>query len=281
MPGLIALGCTARVESFTADADTGTTHAVFTVERSSIAGSQQAPRAAAFAGFVQLPAFADAPRTLELAGLLPVLPPVGGCTELDTHSNANVPLASFEHLELLEAGDVSIVAGDGTVALAPRAFPTVTDSISGLVYSTRDRAAEPLPAAAAYTVRAAGSVGIGGFAAQATAPAELESVTLGGVPLAEAKLIDPGSPIDVTWGVGVAGDVVYVELATDDGTPASVCAFKDEVGTGTVPAGTLHGLGAGRLSVHRARSVRFEAPDVQQGLLRFDFEIDASLVFEH
>jgi hypothetical protein len=274
----LALGCTTRVVDYTADADTGTTHALISVERSVEAESPAAPRAAAFASFVRLPAFADAPRVLQLSGLLPELPAVGQCAELadDVPEGA---LGDVGTLAFLEVGDVSIATSTATTRLAPRAFPTVTDSIAGLVYSTRDRAAEPLPAATGYAVTAAGAGEIDPLRVEARAPRELEAVRVAGVALGDLDTLDVDEPLLVSWAPGVAGDVVWIELGADGAAP-SACAFADEAGAGRLPAGALRAVGAGRVTVHRTRLVQFGAPDVQHGELRFDFSIGRAVTFE-
>jgi hypothetical protein len=96
--------------------------------------------------------------------------------------------------------------------------------------------------------------------------------------MAELKEVSVGGPIDVTWGVGEPGDVVVAELATQEG--ALACAYRDEVGAGTIPAGKLDKVGSGRFSLHRIRTATFRAPGVDFGELAFQFELGTSVTFK-
>jgi hypothetical protein len=272
-----ALGCTNEVPH-TSDEATGSTHAIITVERSSAANREASDRAAAVATFVRVPVTVDSAVALDVIGLELALPEMSQCAARDSQRDPSVPLSPIDQVELLDAGDVSIVAAELDTTLAPRAFPTVTDLVSGVVYTTRDLAAEPLPAGVAYEVQAAGSAALEPLEVTGKAPPELSSVTLGGRPLSEVRTVQPTQPIDLTWAVGAPGDVVYVELTAQD-APATVCAFRDDDGAASVPAGAFAGRGAGRISLHRVRSHVFETPALASGELRFDFELAADVTF--
>lgn len=275
---LTALGCSAELEQYTADADTGSTHALVSVERSADVGQREAARAGVLAGFVQMPADIDARSLFDLVGLSRPLPAVGQCrTRADAGSAP--PLSSVGHVEFLEAGDVSVATVESRTALAPHAFPTVTELISGVVYTTRDRSAAPLPAGTAYVLHTSGSADVPTLSVEREAPPELETVTIGGVPLAELHELGTSEPLDVTWAVGATSDIVLVELSSADGSSSSVCAFRDDAGAGTVPGGVFAGLGAGRVALHRVRAVSFSSAGLDVGELRFDFEIAASVTF--
>jgi hypothetical protein len=181
-------------------------------------------------------------------------------------------------VELLEAGDVWVGTVGSEATLAPHAFPTVTDQIAGVLYASRDRSSSAFPAASSYSVRTAGGPSMPSISITRDAPAELDTVTLGGVALAEVKELGTSAPIDVTWGVGTSGDVVVAELSTPDGVLA--CAFRDEVGAGTIPAGKFDKAGSGRFSLHRIRTATFRAPGVDFGELAFQFELGTSITFK-
>ncbi|MEB2313437.1 MAG: hypothetical protein OZ921_20680 [Sorangiineae bacterium] len=275
-----ATACSAEMETYTSDAESGSTHALISVERSAVAGDAGSARAGALAGFVRMPADTDAQSVLGWVGLAVELPAPGQCAaRLDATATPRGAMAATAHLELIDAGNVTLSAGDGELTLAPRAFPTVTDRISGVMYTTRDRSAEPLPAGARYQIRASGGAARAPLAVDADAPPALESVTVGGLPLEELTELAIGAPVDVTWNVGARGDLVVVELAPASGAPATLCAFADEAGVGSVPAGVLERAGSGRFAVHRVRRVGFAAPGVDDGQLRFDFERVASVTF--
>ncbi len=275
-----ATACSAEMEDYTADAETGSTHALITVDRSVAADGTSTPRAGAIAGFVRMPADADARAVLGLVGLGPQLPAPGQCSaRLDPGTGSHNAMAATGRVEFMDAGDVTVDAGDGALTLAPRAFPTVTDRISGVMYTTRDRSADPLPAGVRYAIRTTGSDGVSPISVAADAPPALDGVTVGGLPLQDVRKVSTSAPVDVTWNVGASGDLVYVELVAADGTNSTLCAFRDDSGAGTVPAGAFDRAGPGRLSVHRVRTRDFTTAGVDQGQLRFDFERAATIAF--
>jgi hypothetical protein len=273
---VLAVGaCSAQVDDYQTDASVGSTHALITVERTSSATAPATASAGALAGFVRVPSEVDPRLATQLIGLELDLPPVDTCRTYPDRG-ATSSLAGMGHVEFLEAGSVNVRAGGFSTDLAPRAFPTVTDFISGVMYTTRERAAEPLPPAVPYTIRASGGFEIPPLAVYASAPEALVGVTIRGVPLAEIKTVLSDEPIDLTWSVGRPGDVFWIELSTPDNV-SSVCAFRDEAGVGTVPASAFAGAGSSHLSVHRTRIADFAAQGLDRGVLRFDFELTANV----
>ena len=262
-----------------ADADTGsTTHALITVERSFTENSAEAPRAAAFAGFVRTPPGVDANSMLRLAGFGLDLPAVGQCAEPNSGHSAGVALSPLARVEFLDAGDVTLRTATTNAALATRALPAVTDLIAGVVYTTRDRAAEPLPAAAAYTLSTTGGV-LGSFNVNASAPSLLNAVSVNATPLAELATVATHGAVSLSWSPGLSRDLVYVELTTQDGSATARCTFRDEAGQGSVPAGAFAGSGVGAISLHRVHSEPFTSGSVSAGEVRFDFEQSANVEF--
>lgn len=271
-----AVGCSGEVETYAADADTGSTHALVSVERR-VTLDDQTSRAGAVAGFVRMPAHVDAESLLTLVGLGLDLPEPGKCTSAS--SRPSTPLSPLRDIALLQAGDVTLQASGVTTRLAPRAFPTVADSISGVVYTTRDRSADVLPAGVRYSVSISGGPDLTPVAVTADAPGALEAVTIGGVQLSEVSSVSTSQPIDLTWSVGASGDLVYAQLVGADGKTAAVCSFRDDQGAGTINAGFVSALGDGYLSLHRVRVREFAAPGVDRGQLRFDFELAANVSY--
>lgn len=272
-----ALGCSNQVEETTADAEAGNTHALISVELR-VAAADEASRSEAFAGFVRLPAHTEGRALFGAVGLGLDVPEAGKCSAPAART-PSAGLAGVQRMQLLEAGDVSLVAGDLVTRLAPRVVPTVTDSIAGVVYTTRDPAADLLRAGLPYSVRMTGGPEVPALSLEADAPPRLEGVTVGGVPLEEVETIDTTQPIDLTWSVGSTGDLVYAELLGEDGRAAVVCSFKDELGAGSIGASAFGGAGPGTLSLHRVRSQQFDAPGIERGELRFDFELAASVQY--
>jgi hypothetical protein len=269
------MGCTDHVP-YTTDADTGSTHAFISVERSQ---AGEVERAGALAGFAQMPATVDSTAVLSLVGWALELPPLGQCAARSRERDPNTPLSPIDHVEFLEAGEVKLeTAGTGTT-LAPHAFPTVTDLISGVVYTSRDRSSGALPAGTRYLVRTTGGHGLGPLSVASEAPSSLADVTVAGTSLGSLEALSASRRLEVTWKPGSAGDSLVVEAAALGTTTGTWCAFRDEDGTGVVPAGTVSARGNGKLSVHRIRSQPFEAPGVNRGELRFDFEVTRSVTF--
>lgn len=274
------MGCSAELERYSTDADTGSsTHALVSIQRSLSVDDPGSAKAEALVGFVRVPADVESRPLYELLGLRHAVPSAGQCRVAKGGPESPPSLSGLGKIELLDAGDVELGAGGSAIALAPHAFPTVTDSISGVVYATRDRSSGALPSRTGYLIRTSGGSEVAAIAVQREAPSELDSVTVGGSPLAELSEVSGRDHIDVTWGVGAPGDLVLVELTTADGALGATCAFKDDAGSGTIPAGTLTAAGPGRLALHRVRAAQFSAQAVDVGEIEFDFELGTNLTF--
>jgi hypothetical protein len=271
------LGCASEAP-YVSDEDSGSTHALVSVERSRGARADTQVRAGALAGFVRVPATVDATTALGLVGLERQLPEPGQCASDAALRDTSSAQALSDPVELVAVGDVSVTAAGLPTMLAPMAFPTVTDLISGVVYSTRDLAADPLPAAASYLVRAAGSTGVDPLEISGRAPSELADVSVGGSAIASLRTVSAGAAIPLVWAPGDPADLVYVELTADAG-PDLVCTFRDDGGAATVPAGVFAGRGVGRLVLHRLRTQPLEATGVQGGAFRFDFEVTVDVSY--
>jgi hypothetical protein len=275
----LAAACSVAPVDYGSEADAGSsTHALITVERSSVLNSVETPRAAAFAGFVRTPPGVDASAMLRLAGFGLDLPAVGQCAEPNHERINRIPLNPLGRVEFLDAGDVTLRTSSTNALLATRALPAVTDLIAGVVYTTRDRAADPLPPATTYTLTASGGL-LRAFNVNANAPAQFSSVNVGNTPLAELINVAVQSAIAINWSPGLGRDLVYVELSTQDGSSTTRCTFRDDAGLGSVPAGAFMGTGLGEISLHRVHSEPFASGSVDAGEVRFDFEQSANVEF--
>ncbi|HEX5101196.1 MAG TPA: hypothetical protein VFV94_16910, partial [Polyangiaceae bacterium] len=235
LAGLALAGCT--VEPLPEGESTeSVTHAVVVVERSAEADAPEAVKAEAFAGFLSLPRELEPGRVLPIAELALDLPTAGACKKVEPDRRP-VSTDELSRAELLDAGEVTLVAGGVVTTLAPRAFPSAADAISGVVYTTRDRAAEPLPAATRYTVATSGSGSLDPISAELPAPAALSGVTLLGNPFGEVGTVPADGEVELRWDAGAAGDVVYVSVETDGGS--TLCAFRDDAGRGALPKTAL------------------------------------------
>ncbi len=298
---LLGIGCGGADELPTDEAES--VQAVLSIERLENASQEEASSASAMAQFVVLPTEADAHATLDAAGLRAQLPERSGCVEAfhaDPSGRAGASeeggLPFPEPLELLEAGDVSIDADGLVTLLALNVFPP-SGSASGVIYTTPDQSARPLPPDTNYSIRATGSDGIPPLTIFGRAPSPLRDVTLAGIPLGHNASLQTRLPLDLTWAEGAAGDRIYVELT--DSEKSIVCGFDDADGAGTVPASFMGRLSspAGttdavvRLSVHRVREA-VEARGTErigslsaaamglQAMVRFDFELISLLRVE-
>jgi len=276
--GMFAVGCGFETADDPETAQIEVTHAVVVIERSAEADELDAVKAEAFAGFLNFSAELEPSAVLPIAGLSLDLPAIDACKNLDDDPTATAP-EGLVRAELLDAGEVTLAAGGVVTTLAPRAFPNAADGISGVVYTTRDRAAEPLPAASRYTVATSGSAALDPISVELPAPAALSAVTLMGTPLSDGATVPVARALDLRWNAGAQGDIVYATLETDD--TSTLCAFRDDSGRGTLPATALPRAGSASLTVHRLRAMPFSSVGlVGRGELRFDFEISGSVTVE-
>ena len=275
--GALSFGCAAEVGADTETAQSDVTHAVVVVERSAEAETPEAVKAEAFAGFLSLPPELEPSAALPVAGLALDLPVAGACKRVERDPKP-VPAEELAKAELLDAGEVTLVAGGVVTTLAPRAFPSAADAISGVVYTTRDRAAEPLPAASRYTIATSGSATLGPISVDLPAPAALVNVTVMGNPFGEVETLVAGRAVEFGWEAGAPGDIVYVLLEADGA--ATLCAYRDDGGRGTLVPSELPSAGPAALSVHRLRATPFASVGLGRGELRFDFEISRAVTLE-
>lgn len=279
LTAVVHLACTSEVPNYTPDADTGSRHAVISVERIETADTDGAVSADAFAQFVRVPAQAEPAKVLATTGIVRTLPAVDTCASSEDFEEFSGPMTTLGPVEFLEVGNVSITANGATTVLAPHAFPTVSDFASGVVYATRDLSAEPLPAAVPYAIRTDGSAVVSALRVQGDAPSTLDQITVNGVPIFEVDELSVKKPLDLTWAVGESTDLVYAELTMMDGGPNLLCAFRDDAGAGTIPADTFAATGSGSIAVHRARAQTFDQTSFDTADLYFDFQQSATVEF--
>ncbi|HVU03336.1 MAG TPA: hypothetical protein VHE30_16365 [Polyangiaceae bacterium] len=273
-----AFACANEPPTSSSDGDPAKTHVVVSVDRTD--SSSDAPgSASAMARFVSVPAFSDASRVLTAAGATLDLPAADTCQTSGGQEDLEPPLPSQGPVELLEAGDVAITAGDSTTPLVPHAFPTVGGFASGVLYATKDRTEGALPSAVPYAIQTTGSDTVPALHLVAEAPRTPTNVSMSGTTLRETTEAHTARPMDFTWLPGDAGDLVYVELLAYDGSASVLCTFRDEAGTGTIPANAFQGTGSGRIAVHRQRSRHVETVTGQAAEIHFDFQVGVSLDF--
>jgi hypothetical protein len=287
--GALSIGCTVSAEDAAAEDDypgeDDLTHAIVRIQQTT--GAQGSARGDALAGFVQIPAGADASQILGLAGLTDALPPKGECWSGPDLGDSG-ELLQVSRAELVEADSVELVTESGNHSLAPYAFPTVADLLRGVVYLSRDRATE-LPADGAYTIVGRGIEGGGASSldvtSEHTSPPFVGSVQINGAPLEEGMGLSAGPVIDLTWeGSDTDGDLIVVTVEN----PGVVwtCSFADSEEFGSIPLLTVDGTALGQdgqqaaLGIHRIRS---STSTPGGGLARltvtFDFALEAGVRF--
>lgn len=280
MAAALSVACSVTPESYATDEDTGSTQVVVAIARQeSQAGNTSAD---ALAGFLRLPASTDRQAALELAGLGVHLPEVGHCWQGEQGRSSN-PTSEVPAFEFMEAGRVRIVADGGEPhELAPHAFPSVANFVSGVLYASRERSGDGLPAGELYRVETNGG-SVGSLALEHPAPHALTDVTLNGTPLGQVERLRTDAPLDLIWtGSTHPNDRVYVALTSSESSSSLVCTFEDAAGAGTL---SLHAFAPGtsaELSLHRLRVAWPTSPGgaVNQAELRFDFSVVRSVEFE-
>jgi len=276
--GVVAIACANEPPTVVGDDEPATTHAVLSVERTDLAASDAQGSASAVARFVSVPAVSDVTRVLWAAGAALDLPAVDTCQPSGSLTDIE-PAMPSQGVEFVEAGDVTIAAADAVTPLVPHAFPTVGGIASGVLYTTRDRAASALPAAVPYLITASGSHSVPAIHAVVLAPRSPAQVSVGGVPLGELTELHTGGAVEISWPRASRRNLIYTELLAYDGSPSVLCTFRDETGAGTIPADAFAGTGNGRLAVHRVRGKHVESGSSPSSDVRFDFQLAAAIDF--
>jgi hypothetical protein len=256
-----------------------TTHALLRVDRSARVGAESEATGVAFAGVVRVPELADPELLLRLSGKGPTLPAPGQCTT-SSHERDVLPAGDLGRAEFLDAGDVLLGTSDVQTLLAPRAFPILpAEPLSGVVYTSRDRAAAPLPGGAGYLLKTTGSDQLPGLELRVQAPEELRDVTVAGMAFDRLPSLDGNGELTVSWRAGDARDLVYVEVAGATAGSLGLCAFRDADGRGALPRGLFGATGPGSLALHRLREVAADVPSLDGAEVRFDFALTADVSF--
>ncbi len=214
--------------------------------------------------------------TLAMLGLPPLLrlAPAGHCEVVRQRLDAFRPGAVGDAwIELLDAGDIGVLAGARSVLLDSRSFPDVLPFMSGLTYEgvTRIPAApgEPL-----VTLSATGGGDVGRFEVTLRAPPSFRFTALAGqsLPSSAPPRIPWGADVDVRWaGQGPPSEPVILELSrrTFDAVHAVRCVVPD-AGQFAIPGRLLAELPAldepttDRLSGRRIRATDFYAAGLDE-----------------
>jgi len=275
------MGCSGTVVT-TSDASTSTTQAMLSVDRTVVAGDPSgSARAHASAYFVRLQTGADPTLAARLVGATHVLPAVGQCEAVGVMCDQAMPLATLGPVDLVDVGEVAIEASTTRATLAARAFPDVADLVSGVVYTTRDLVADPLPDHGTYTFRIAGSNTVPAMTLQASAPGPASDLYVAGLPLRSEMLAVRRGDLAIRWEPAAGTDQVYVELASmEDGPLDRVrCTFAND-GQAVIAASALPKAALQSISIHLVRREGVLAPGLDGGWIRFDLATSGTLRFE-
>ncbi len=250
------------------------THAVVKLQRTRSTNATVQDQANVLFSVLRVPATLDSRTIVRMVGLSSSAPDVGQCERLDYAQTPTEATASVQHVELVDVGDVSLVASNGGSQLVRQAFPTVTDFIAGVVYTKRDLSSSPLPPATSYTLTARGAPSIPAFRIDMGTPQEPTEVRLDGTPVAQVGRFARGQSAQITWKPGVPGDRFLVEVKNSEQTGDFSCTFDDAAGIGTLPADALLNRGTVRLEFHRLRTSTTTVRGMDRVQIEFDYALD-------
>jgi hypothetical protein len=255
-------------------------HVVATVERQSVQGHATSEELAVLLSVLKIPQSVNEDRLLRLMGLRTDLPPLGSCEVIDLANRASPSLSSVERIEFLDVGEVSVTSGKRSMRLARQAFPTVTDFIAGVVYTSRDKNADLLPLEEGLSVRARGIGKLKPFTVDIADRPRLDKLFLDGAPLSTVNRLAALNPFELRWEPGVAGDVLWLEVGANSGHKVVSCAFDDTLGSARVPGGMTDELGETRLSLHRLHHAKLNLPGLDAAEIHFDSRLTQPVLLQ-
>ncbi len=265
------LGCSSEADERPTAREDGPAQTFISLERQTTARRPLEPSATALVGVLRTHAGVDLRRVARLVGLDREAPPLGGCEVLSLEESQVLASGDIERVDFLEVGDVTLRTPGRTVRLARQAYPTVTDFVAGVLYTSRDKTALDIPAGASYELRAAGVSITSPLRVTADAPEELEWARVDGLPLADVERVSLGAGIELSWQAGASGDQLWLSVHPADSGKLLRCAFDDALGTARVPAGMITARASASLELHRRRYRVFSRPSGETTELRFDF----------
>jgi len=255
-------------------------YVVANVEQQTGQGAEASEDLAVLLSVLKIPQSVNIDRSLRLMGLRSDLPPVGSCELVDLSNRASPALSSVERIEFLDVGDVSVHSGKRNMRLARQAFPTVTDFIAGVVYTSRDKNADLLPLDAGLSIRARGAGKLKAFSLDVAARSSLDRLTLDGVALSAVTRVTALNGFDLRWQPGTAGDLLWLELVANNGRKVVTCAYDDGLGSARVPGGMTDELGESRLTLHRLNRAVVNLAGFDGAEVRFDTRITQPLLLQ-
>jgi hypothetical protein len=273
--------------------ETGETHGFLRVERTLLAGpdGKQLEGRAAATFLRSVSPEAERPLVAaRLVGALIDVPREPGCSPR-LQAEPALALRTLSPVDLVPAGELSVTSDEVTTALAARAYPDVAHLVSGIVYTSPDIVHDVQGSSGLLHFRASGSLAVPAFDTEASAPAALDFLTVGGTPVDSAEIALPAraeSPADlaIVWVPAEADDVAervdgeYLELTTADG--AFLRCVPATPGRVELPADvwSTAQTGTTNLVLHRVRTRRFQATGMASGTVQIDTATAVSFHFE-
>lgn len=252
------------------------THGFVSVEQHLSSLGDVEPDTAALFVALRMPLTVTPSRMLRLMGMGNDLPEPGTCEVFDSTNQAGLSLSAYERVELLDVGDLSL-ATTKTNKFIRQAFPTVADSISGVLYTTRYRAVEP-GKENPFALKSRGSGSLAAFNV-AFAPLKVpEQLTLEGIAFFELARLQAQPRAELRWLPGQPSDSIWVELQTDTSHKTLNCAFDDAAGVGVIPTDLLGETGDARITVHRVHRQQISVPHLDSTELYMDVRFSQPLV---
>jgi len=250
------------------------THAVVKLQRTRSTNVSVLDQANVLFSVLRMPATLDSRNIVRMVGLSTTAPEMGQCERLDYAQTVTQATVSVQHVELLDVGDVSLVATNGGSQLVRQAFPTVTDFIAGVVYTKRDLSSAPLPPATSYTLTSRGAPSIPAFRISMSTPQEPADVRVDGTVIDQVARLARGQGVQFTWKPGKAGDRVEIEVKNSDRPGDFSCIYDDALGSGYLPADAFVAAGTVRLEFHRLRTTTTSVKGLDRVQIEFDYALD-------
>jgi hypothetical protein len=266
------LGCSGSSPDSQPPQELTRTHAVLAIDQQLSTLTDRDGDMAIMVGVLRVPFTVNSNRLLQLMGLGTELPSFNSCELSDSVHQSSPALSGFDRVELLDVGDISVEGDPRERKLTRQAFPTVSDFISGVLYTTRDRVTE-FAATKQVTLRARGGASIPSFAAMVDVVSPPQELTIDNTPVGETLRLSTYVNAEIRWTKGRPGDIVWIELGTNHGKRSMSCAFDDAAGIGTLPSLLAGETGEGKLTFHRISAKPLVAAGLDKAEVRFDVRI--------
>lgn len=258
------VGCTNDVEErLPPEASASELAAFVSIDSTSYANGEVAPHATSVARFVRTSEGAVDRATLDMLGASLDLPPLGTCAE------PSIAIDAPERVELVDLGNVTVVANGKATELLPRFVPDVTDLVSGVVYGARSDG-DDAPVDGWLSLRVSGTSAVEPIAIDVLDVGAPRDVAFDGAPFDTSAplVLAAGTDHLVSWSDARTGDIVWFEVHGGGAAPVT-CAYED-LGTATIPRDAFARAG-GNITVHRVHRESIAARGVDEGEARLDF----------